>query len=226
MAQLWLQPHLFLCFWIVIYTRLLHRCLRIKKRCKNIPNPVKKKKKHKIKTKQKVFGMKISMLDWNLQDFLISAWSFLRAWQMLPTFSWNDTQKVSVWLKKGDTVAISCWKSWAEARLCKSDDIHCESWQKNMCSSLKRVPREGKKREGGNPWCRHACTLFYLRLSSPSRSVKASVGTGGRACIAGVSLSVPLLIYTCAHTHTGRVKALLNTLWQMTNLDNAHVWAP
>lgn len=130
--------------------------------------------------KKKVWGFKISMLDWNLQDFLISAWSFLCAWQMRPTSSWNYTQKVSVWLKKGDTVAVSCWKSWVEARLCKSDDIHCDSWQKNMCSSLKRVPREEKK-EGGThgvdklaPYFTWGC-LLRLAVSRPASGREAGL---------------------------------------------------
>lgn len=194
------------------------------KACENASNTNTPNEKQNINM-NKVFAMQISMSVWNLLDFLMGAWSVLRAWQMLPTFSWTDTQKVSVWLKKGDTVAVSCWKSWAEACLCKFDDIHCDSWQKNMCSSLKRVPREEeKKKRGVNPWCRHACTLFYSRLSSPSRSVKAGVGTGGRACIAGVSLSVLLLIFTCAHTPA--VSKPLSTLYGKRQIWIMHTYEP
>lgn len=151
------------------------------------------------------------MLDWNLKPERFShlcLMFFLCVWKMLLTFSWNDTQNVIVLQKKRDTVAVSCWKSEREGEKSTSDDIHCDSWQKNMCSSLKRVPRKN-----GNPRCRHACTLFHLRPSSPSHSVKASRETGGRVCIAAVSLSVLLLIYT----HTGRVKAPLTLYgkWQI-----------
>lgn len=166
------------------------------------------------------------MLDWNLQDFLISAWSFLRAWQMLPTFSWNDTQKVSVWLKKGDTVAISCWKSWAEARLCKSDDIHCDSWQKNMCSSLKRVPREGKKKERGGihgvdmlaPYFTWGC---LLRLAVSRLASGREAGLVSPACR---FLSRSSFIH--ARTHTPAVSKLFSTLYGKWQIWIMHTYEP
>lgn len=129
-------------------------------------------------------------------------------WQMLLTSSGYETHKVTAeekrrvkrhrdWENRGKKVCLS-----------KCDDIHRESWQKHVRSSFKKFHSKTGI-HGVDMLAPHFTWGFLLHLTVSQANRK----TGGGIYIAGVPLSVQLLVYT----HSGRVKAALtlNGKWQI-----------